>query len=257
MADIQLLIKQRLLETVGANFTVEIVTGARDGYQIRFSDLEISRGPLLLVRPEGIKRYRIELSYGKFSRETLLHLQNASQDSKAVAMAFLSHLIKDFELDAALIDLIVNPNQTNTLTGFSIKLSKNNSLPESYKFICDKVLAPILLSFAELLGYEDVDENDENFSDSAMEGAVSLVIVKKRERSKKNRALALLIHGHKCLACDLDPSKIYDNKNSIIEVHHLQPLSQNKEPRPYDPALDLVPKLSPNYSLSRPDPFDS
>lgn len=245
MADHQHLIKQQLEDLVGASFLVEIVEGPRDGYLIKFADLKESKGPSVIVRPEGIKRHKIEVAYGKFSRETLIYLQEASSDHKALASMFLSKIIETNNLNPDLINQIISPSLMQPSIDFSIKLDENSSLGESFLLTCETTIAPIFFAFAELLGYEELEEPVDHFHESIMEGAVSLATIKKRERSKKNRALALLIHGQKCLACGLDPSEKYINENNILEVHHLQPLAQNSEPRPYNPALDLVP-LCPN-----------
>lgn len=245
MADVRKLIKQRLEEIVGANFAVKTVTGVRNGFQISFHDLEESRSPLITIRPEGLKRHRIEVGFGKFSGKTINKFREADEDSKKLAEAFINQIVKEFDLDPTLIVQITNPSITQSPSVFSIKLDQKSSSPESFWFTCEKAIASIFFAFAELLGYEEVDEEENEQVESMMEGAVSLVTVKRRERSRKNRALALLIHGEQCIACGLNPSDKYVGSNNIIEVHHLQPLSQNSEPRPYNPASDLVP-LCPN-----------
>ena len=54
------------------------------------------------------------------------------------------------------------------------------------------------------------------------------------------------VDQEKCVACGLEPKLRYgDTAGAIIEVHHLEALSLQAEPRPYDPAVDLVP-LCPN-----------
>jgi 5-methylcytosine-specific restriction protein A len=43
------------------------------------------------------------------------------------------------------------------------------------------------------------------------------------------------------VVCGLEPRRVYGEAGSIIEVHHLEPVSSLVEPRPYDPRTDLVP----------------
>ncbi|WP_375264163.1 HNH endonuclease [Palleronia sp.] len=49
------------------------------------------------------------------------------------------------------------------------------------------------------------------------------------------------MHGERCLACGIEPTRRYGDAGGIIEVHHLEPLALLKKPRPYDPVSDLVP----------------
>ena len=78
-----------------------------------------------------------------------------------------------------------------------------------------------------------------------MEGGVLLAIVKRRERNPRNRLLCIRLHGERCACCGLEPRSVYGDAGSIIEVHHIEPLSLLGAPRLYDPAKDLAP-LCPN-----------
>ena len=56
----------------------------------------------------------------------------------------------------------------------------------------------------------------------------------------------LSIHGEICSVCGLNPKSVYGEViNSIIEVHHIEPLSEVAEARAYNPRTDLIP-LCPN-----------
>ncbi len=61
------------------------------------------------------------------------------------------------------------------------------------------------------------------------------------ERSRKNRELAIKVHGTVCQVCGFDFDEVYgrDYADSYIEVHHIRPLSEHE--REVDPATDLVP----------------
>ena len=60
------------------------------------------------------------------------------------------------------------------------------------------------------------------------------------ERSRKNRAMAIKLHGTRCQACGFDFDEFYgrDHAGSYIEVHHVKPLSEHEGE--VDPASDLV-----------------
>jgi 5-methylcytosine-specific restriction protein A len=114
------------------------------------------------------------------------------------------------------------------------------SAEEAIVATAEAVMAPLMAAMAELIGYEDVEP--ETYDE---EGRLTESVVRRRERSARNRLLCLSIHGHRCAVCRLEPRSVYADAGSIIEVHHLEPVSLLAEPRPYDPATDLVP-LCPN-----------
>jgi hypothetical protein len=61
------------------------------------------------------------------------------------------------------------------------------------------------------------------------------------ERSRKNRELAIKIHGTVCQVCGFDFDEVYgrDYADSYIEIHHVRPLSEHEGE--VDPLKDLVP----------------
>jgi 5-methylcytosine-specific restriction protein A len=65
------------------------------------------------------------------------------------------------------------------------------------------------------------------------------------ERSAKNRANALHIHGHKCSVCNFDFDAFYgaDLANTYIEIHHLRSITEI-DGQSVDPATELAPLCS-------------
>ena len=57
--------------------------------------------------------------------------------------------------------------------------------------------------------------------------------------------MCLLFHGRECKICKFKTDKVYKNVEDIIEVHHIEPLSELNKPKIYDPIHDLIP-LCPN-----------
>ena len=70
------------------------------------------------------------------------------------------------------------------------------------------------------------------------------------ERSAKNRARALKVHGTKCLACGFDFDACYGTAHaeSYIEVHHINPVASGTAIR--DPEKDLAPLCSNCHSMA-------
>lgn len=74
------------------------------------------------------------------------------------------------------------------------------------------------------------------------EGGMKVFISKRVERNVKLRNQAIAIHGTCCMACDFDFGQKYGAwGEGFIEVHHLIPLSENKDyVRDTDPVKDLI-----------------
>lgn len=91
---------------------------------------------------------------------------------------------------------------------------------------------------------EDVEDSFE--AQCLPEGAKMRIEVNRYERDRRNRAAALAIHGHKCMACGTDMAELFGSvAEGLIEVHHVVPVSQVGPGYMIDPKSDLVP-LCPN-----------
>lgn len=82
------------------------------------------------------------------------------------------------------------------------------------------------------------------------EGAARLSQHVSYERSRKNRAEALRIHGNRCAACGFDFDLRYGSahSNGYIEVHHVRSLTLQQQ-SPINPRCDLVPLCSNWHSM--------
>jgi 5-methylcytosine-specific restriction enzyme A len=81
---------------------------------------------------------------------------------------------------------------------------------------------------------------DESFTPS-VEGRQRIQTHVRYERSRKNRAKAIEIHGTICMACGFDFNQFYgpDLARDFIEVHHVESITSTV--RVIDPANDLIP----------------
>lgn len=155
-------------------------------------------------------------------------------------------------LDMALNNAPVDPSSTvtwpQTWRFISLRLSRNLVAiePEDLE---DGLLPPsfwvgrfaaLLLALLPLAQVEAVQFEPD------VEGDRRLVSHFRVERSPRNRAAAIAIHGTECKACGLRLDRIYGEiARDFVHIHHLTPLSQMDEPGPVDPKHDLVP-LCPN-----------
>jgi len=83
------------------------------------------------------------------------------------------------------------------------------------------------------------------------EGRKKLVQHYAYERSIRNRARALEIHGTVCAVCGFDFNKVYGEKwaQSYIEIHHTRSVT-TLDNTPVDPVRDLVPLCSNCHSMA-------
>ena len=86
--------------------------------------------------------------------------------------------------------------------------------------------------------------------DFAVEGAYSYHLVGRYERSPANRAIAIQLHGTRCLVCNFDFEESYGSSGAgFVEVHHVTPVSEMGGPAVIDPRTDLVPLCSNCHSM--------
>lgn len=71
------------------------------------------------------------------------------------------------------------------------------------------------------------------------------------ERSRRNRAKAIEIHGTSCLACGFNFNEVYGAHfaRDFIEVHHVKSIVEQGG-APVDPAKDLIPMCSNCHSMA-------
>lgn len=228
---------------VGAAVIVQTdSTGARSGLTACFADLGANNGPAVSIFPTGLRRHRVTVGFGRFARQCIEQMQDAPAERMTVARALLRRA-------ASAGDCTIAPGQdldtwAVTSADFGIEIivpsGQEPAAEEAIARTADTVMVPLMATLAELIGYEDAEAVEYD-----IEGRVTEGVVTRRERSPRNRLLCLSIHGHRCAVCGLQPETLYGEAGSIIEVHHLEPVSNLAEPRPYDPATDLVP-LCPN-----------
>lgn len=92
------------------------------------------------------------------------------------------------------------------------------------------------------------DVDDSFFPDS--EGRRLLRLHRTYERSPKNRARAIAIHGTVCSVCGFDFDQVYGPElaRSYIEIHHVRSLAAYEGV--VDPETDLVPLCSNCHSMA-------
>jgi 5-methylcytosine-specific restriction protein A len=222
----------------------EIRNAGRDGFKIWFKDLGEHRGPEFTLSLHGLRRHKASLHMGKFAAPCVEQMRNATLDRLTLARAFIRRL-------SVSEDFRMVPNQSIDdflmVDGLSMDVSAKSEsdprTPESFAVAANLLVIPMIAAMAEMIGYDDAaaSELNHDLQEAEMEGALLVRTVTTRERSRRNRTLALATHGSRCCVCQFESSATFGNGIDVIEVHHLQPLSSLGAPRPYDPVTDLVP----------------
>ncbi|CAN7400512.1 HNH endonuclease [Bosea sp. LjRoot237] len=242
----QSLILREVEEGTGAAIGLEEDrSGMQIGLRLWFADLPRSHSPIVTLRPAGLRRFRATLTFGNFAADTVRQMSRADAEEVQLARALVSSVAGDatvrFGGGQLLDDWRIHDGS------FSL-IAEKRDIAERFEddalaATCRELVIPLLAAMAELYGYDPVEEPVVLAGE--IEGSLSVSLIRRRERNPRNRLLALRIHGELCKVCGFDPARQYPNLRSIIEVHHIQPLSSLSEPRAYDPSEDLIP-LCPN-----------
>jgi 5-methylcytosine-specific restriction protein A len=212
------------------------VIGWIDGYTSQ-------NGPRFQIKPYGLKSHQIILEMGAFAMPCIQLIQKATASQYEVARNILKRTEK-----ITGCKITIAPNQLLdswivTPEGFRIEITTRIDAGQyddsTIEQVTKSILCPLIIALSELLGYNVEDPDIE------LEGETFETVIKRRERSKRNREVCLAVHGENCYACGFSTEMHYINTKSIIEVHHIEPLSKLEVPKKYNPREDLVP-LCPN-----------
>jgi 5-methylcytosine-specific restriction protein A len=218
----------------------------RKGFLFWFENYNRGSGPVFSIRPAGLLRHRVGLEFGAYAGPCIEHIQKrATDEDYALAYALMNQLEKQEGVELTItckadeIDWKIGP-------GFAMSaVRKTDGQSEVKEIMCSvgAVMVPIMAAIAELIGYE---EESVKLPQTGIEGGLQLSTLTRRERNPRNRLLCLMQHENRCGVCKINPKIEYGNEvGAILEVHHIEPLSELDIPKVYDPLVDLVP-LCPN-----------
>lgn len=246
------LIAKTVMEVTGVAVNVSTPkTGGVRGSLFAYIDgngYTTQNGPRFTIRPHGLKRHQVTAELGTFAAPCIKQMQAAEADRLALARSIIRQLANEPDTTVS-----IDPAQTLddwlvTEKGFGIevitRVHGDQYSDEAVTATAARFMAPMLAALAELIGYEDPDGDErteiENIAFDT-EGQLTTAVIRKRERSRRNRLLCLAIHGHRCSVCGSIPEETYPGLTGIIEVHHIEPVSTLSAPKVYDPRTDLIP----------------
>ena len=238
-------ISKALNQELGVEIELRVLNrpGNRASLEFWLGDLEKDEGPIFTLSPLGLRRHELRVSFGQFSQPLLDQIKIADEEAYRLASAFLFQIIKKHE-----VVMIPEQNLDDLNITIEFELTAIRSCETTYDSFdsidgtLGSLVVPLIAALIELIGYDDYNNKQEG----ALEGEMNTVTATVRERKKTNRVMCIALHGNKCAVCGFEPSSFYsDQVNGIIEVHHIEPLSELEAPRIYDPLKDLIP-LCPN-----------
>jgi 5-methylcytosine-specific restriction protein A len=220
----------------------------RSSLKAWFEDYDPGTGPEFVLKPHAMTQWLIEMRMGKWSRECIDMMKKSSEEQYSTARQILvtlsekpgtSVVVKGQSLAAwtVLPTGLGIKIQTRTPEKL-VKARDDSAIDHAARFF----MAPLIAVAAELIGYDlenaETGEGEEMFD---VEGRILRAIVKRRERSPRNRMLCLAIHGNRCAVCSVVPDEFFMKIHGLIEVHHIEPVASLSAPRQYNPKTDLVP----------------
>lgn len=236
------LLKNVIRQETGAE--VEVLpddSGLRNGLRVHFSGWTRHEGPVFGLKPRGLNRHIINFHFGDYAKPCVKHIvESLTPERELLAWALVQRLEELYEVVISPLDDTgkwqITPELNIEITIKGIESLHDDAAIERSANVA---MVPLIGVIAELLGEDDTIEGE-------IEGERKESTSYRKERSRRNRLLCLSIHGSKCKICGFDPVKLYGSeKYNIIEVHHIEPLSEASSPRKYDPTVDLIP-LCPN-----------
>jgi len=237
-------LQKRITLLVGASVVVGGVEGdQQNGLKVSFQDLDLRNSPIVEIMPEGLKRFRLNIFFSRFAGPALETMKSADKDALQLARDHLASISQSANVVYGAAGNINDWRISDVSSSLTVTTRRaDNRFDKSFiTEMCDGIVVPMMAAISELLGYAEVQKE----GSEEMEGNITVSLVKRRERSSRNRIRCLEIHGEKCFICGLIPQEKYQKAGGILEVHHLHPLALVENERLYDPSSDLVP-LCPN-----------
>jgi hypothetical protein len=217
----------------------------------------VSNSGLLSVRLAGLDRPNgcaVEVSSGlafvnahlvldSLARSLLRTIEAAPDESWEQLLSTLN----DLSLVGVRIELLLNGVKPTVPVGTIESLAISGRLID-YKDSPSESSADLVASvFGVLLFLLPMDSFDQETgsglgNEFAVEGSKSFSLAAKYERSRSNRAIAIVTHGTRCQVCGLDFQETYGPIGAgYVEIHHLTPVHLMEAPRVVNPVEELVP----------------
>lgn len=234
--------------------------GRTDGVAVRLKGIENPNGFSVHITA-GLQLVFAELVWDSFAQSMLQSISDASQEDwvrVGLLRAALSNtnVKTSLEIDGKELGRDAEIDSSNPIKTIEIR-AQTLAWRQSKTDDAAEVAAAVLAILIALL---PLDTQGESFIDipvdAEVEGAKQVGISTRYERSRANRAVAILVHGTRCVVCEIDLGERYfDIGDNFVEIHHLRPVHLMLSPEVVNPITDLVPLCSNCHRMAhRTDP---
>lgn len=204
----------------------------------------------------GWRRLRIDFEPDKFAGSLLADMGNVDGDGRSAFHAVLTDSRRlgaqiDLEVNGVLFPFDSEDVWAQTWSRLALSMNKgqlelgiDEGEPDAH-IVC-RWTGRFAAAVVAILPTEEAGESVESDVIGYPEGALKTVRTNRYERDRRNRAVAIAIHGTACKGCGLEMGTRYGSVAAgFVEIHHITPVSQLGAGYVIDPVRDLVP-LCPN-----------
>jgi len=234
--------------------------GRSDTISIRLRGIERPNGFSIQVRA-GLQLVFAELIWDSFAQPMLKSMSKASSDDWHQVASLQSALEKSgvitvLEVDGRPLDLSTERLAQLGLSRFELRAQTLNWRGSAVDSAAEVAAATLAVLIALLPLDVQGPTPEAAGAEGEVEGMTFSGQVSRYERSRANRAIAILIHGTRCVVCGLQFSERYRGiGDDYIEIHHLLPLHLMEAPEVVNPITDLVPLCANCHRMAhRADP---
>lgn len=203
----------------------------------------------------GWRSVLVRFEPGAYAAALIEVMKNASPEARSVSESVLAASVADGAELRINVDGMINTSSCSTLwnsrwENLQIQLARgqlnvNAGNPAHDTDQLVKWTSRLAAAMFALMPLEAEEAAGEDLS-GYPEGAKVTTTVNSYERDRRNRAAALAIHGYRCKSCErLMADEYGEIAITLIEVHHVTPVSALGPGYLIDPSVDLVP-LCPN-----------
>lgn len=253
-------IRRKILSQININDVVHEVSSAL-GINLALRNLPGETGYTYALRVDGLQKpigyeYRIRQSFlswtidvylDNFSGELLRTFEMSFKTRKDEVLSVYKSVVEKsqrviFEINEESIEKL--DSQPWVSLELQMKYGFN---PDEDALARFRSLLLCAVGLLMPLFTEDMNQDLEAIAiDWREEGALSRVETNRYERSRINRAICLDYYGFTCRGCGLLMNNMYGPLGEgVINVHHIEPVSEMGLSRIIDPINDLIP-LCPN-----------
>ena len=201
------------------------------------------------VRFKNQLRLVVEVKPERYAAFSIRDMSSATEEKKNMFAEYAKQLADrraktEFYINDSVYDPELPDTWPSDWDNYRLRVSRSPITTEDVDIDVEEITCSwsviIAGMFLSLLNVIQMD------NDGHLEGGLKRVEVNRYERNPVNRELCLAANGYVCKICGFDFERAYGFLgHHFIHVHHIEPVSYNKEEYVIDPTKDLIP-VCPN-----------